>query len=862
MSQLDFRSIKLALLDWPLKELPNPDSNSSSLFRRLWQILEPARQVGVFDSLPDLMVLIRQLLLSESDGPLPESVTVPLEAGWPSSKEWEEFGLRITSRSATSIRLESKPWQPGWLFTTSAEDQADAFDAEHRAVLVRRTDTGVPMDPFLDEVTGYGEYMCPGQREAILSAFFMPEGDSLVVNLPTGSGKTLVAQAPLLVNGFESGLTLVVVPTNALALDLERRTRELISYRDKRSKFHELAWLGGKSEESRKSIKKRIRSGQQGILFASPEAVCGALLPSLYNAVSKGLISYFVIDEAHLVAQWGDAFRPAFQQIAGVRRGLLRESPRGGFRTLLLSATFSPQTIRTIESLFGPRENMQMVSAVHLRPEPRYISQQVNASEEKDLRIEELIRFVPRPFILYTTTRNDAVRWTRRLHSLGFRRLACISGETPNSERERLITKWGQDEIDGMVATSAFGVGMDKSDVRTVIHAALPETLDRFYQEVGRGGRDGRASLSITIFDEKDVRIAKRMSVPTLIGDDKGFDRWSMLFRDSEKSVEDSDVRVVDIRKTTAELQQETEYNRDWNMRTLIMLARSGMIRLESTKPSRIDQEEFESAEEFNSRFEKEQDDYFSRIAVRILDPNLMDRLHFEQCIGDERKRARESATEAFSGMLEALRGRREMSSVLGDLFHSNEVVVSPACRGCPSSGGLPHDAITVYQIPAGIGIARPVPHDFSAWNKRFEGIEPSFCVVFYPPTIPESQLLEALQVSVSVLGVKEIAIPPGLLRSNEKFSQLHQLAEDRVLVMRDSSEATTETMGLPLARATVLYPWNQQAFPDELMFLQRPLHLVFVPNTVPDAQHPLRLYRDTAMNAIEFNEFMRKVCQ
>lgn len=861
MSQLNFRSIKLALLDWPLKELPDPGSNSSSLFRRLWQILEPARQSGIFDSLPDLMVLIRQLLLSESDGLVPEPVTVPLDPGWPSPKEWEKFGLRITSRGATSLRLEPKPWQPEWLFKTSAEDQADAFDVEHRAILVRRTDAGVPMDPFIDEATGYGEYMCPGQREAILSAFFMPKGNSLVVNLPTGSGKTLVAQAPLLVNGFESGLTLVVVPTNALALDLERRTCELIGYRDKRWKSHELAWLGGLSEESRKSIKERIRSGQQGILFASPEAVCGALLHSLYNAASKGLISYFVIDEAHLVAQWGDAFRPAFQQIAGVRRGLLKESPREGFRTLLLSATFSPQTIRTLESLFGPKDKMQMVSAVHLRPEPRYISQQVSGREEKSLRVEELIRFVPRPFILYTTTREDSVQWTRRLHSLGFRRLACISGETPNSEREKLITEWGQDEIDGMVATSAFGVGMDKADVRTIIHAALPETLDRFYQEVGRGGRDGCASLSITIFDEKDVRIAKRMSVPTLIGDDKGFDRWSMLFRDSEKSAEDSDVRVVDIRKTTAKLQQETEYNRDWNMRTLIMLARSGLISLDSTKPTQIDQEEFESDEEFNSRLEKQQDDYFSRIAVRILDPNLMNRSHFEQCIGDERKRAVESATEAFSGMLEALRGRREMSSVLGELFHGNEVVVSPVCRGCPSSGGLPHDETPAYQIPAGIGISSPVAHDLRPWNKRFEGIEPSFCVVFYPETISESQLLEALQVSVSVLGIKEVAIPPGLLRSNLKFSQLHKLAEERVLVMRDSSEIGTESNGLPLARATVLFPWSEKAFPDELMFLQRPLHLVFVPATVPDSLHPLRLYRDTAMNAIEFNEFMRKVC-
>ena len=130
---------------------------------------------------------------------------------------------------------------------------------------------------------------------------------------------------------------------------------------------------------------------------------------------------------------------------------------------------------------------------------------------------------------------------------------------------------------------------MDKRDVRTVIHAALPETLDRFYQEVGRGGRDGCASLSITLFDKADIGTARRMTAPTLIGDDKGYERWNTLYRAAEPDPQDNEVRVVDLRKRPGGLTQESDYNRDWNMRTLILLARAGLIQLESTRPLHVE---------------------------------------------------------------------------------------------------------------------------------------------------------------------------------------------------------------------------------------------------------------------------------
>lgn len=862
MDKLDFTALRRTLLSWPLCELPHPEKSTPPLLGRLWEVIEPAREKEGFRSLPDLMVLIRQLLILEGEENRPQQLTVPRELGWPNRDQWKTYGFNIVRQTATSMDLEVEPWRPGWLGALPENVESDFFENEHKAVRARRDDSSVPMDPFLREVTGFDTYVSPGQKEAILSALFMPRGDSLVVNLPTGSGKTLVAQAPLLVNGFESGLTLVVVPTNALALDLERRTQDALRLSNKEWDPHDLAWLGNLSVEAQTAIKQRIRSGQQGILFASPEAVCGTLLYSLYSAAEKGLISYLVVDEAHLIAQWGDAFRPAFQQLAGVRRGLLKESGSGGFRTLLLSATFTPQIIKTLESLFGPREKMQMVSAVHLRPEPRYLSCEVAGEIEKNLRLEELIRFVPRPFILYTTTRKDAKKWFDRLQRMGFRRLACIHGGTDNSLREDSIGSWVRDEIDGIVATSAFGVGMDKADVRTVIHAALPETLDRFYQEVGRGGRDGRASLSITIFDRDDLRVARGMSVPTLIGDEKGFDRWRTLYHSAKISPDDPDMRIVDIRKTT--LRQQTEYDRDWNMRTLIMLARSGLIRLESAKPKKFERNEHESEEQFASRIDGEHEDYFSEIAIRILDPSLMDRSHFEQRVGAERNRTIESAKRSFEGMLHALEGRKEMSEVLVDLLASSEVLVSPVCRGCPKSAGLPHDGAVHYQIPAGVGIPVPTSYDFRAWKKRFEGLEPSFLVVFYSESASEKTLAEAIALAIAVLDVKEVALPGGCGEAyfSSEFHSLHKSAEDGILVTRDTEDLYLAGGDLPLARATVLFPWTGKPFPNDLLFLRRPLHIVFAPDTISDPDHPLRNFRDTTVNSIGLKEFMQRISE
>lgn len=720
------------------------------------------------------------------------------------------------------------------------------------------------MDPFLREATGYDAYVCPGQREALLSALCMPAGSTLIVNLPTGGGKSLVAQAPVLLDGPEAGLTLFVVPTNALALDLERRTRELLARRHPADARRLLAWTGDRDQTIRAEIKQRVRAGTQGILFASPEAVCGALLPALYQAAAHGGLRYLVVDEAHLIAQWGDDFRPTFQQLAGVRRGLLTACPPdAAFRTLLLSATFPGPVIETLETLFGPPEHLQMVAAVHLRPEPRYLCRRVGGFEEKRERLLDLLRHVPRPFILYTTTRDDARRWFAELRAAGYGRLACFHGETGGGERERIIEDWMAERLDGIVATSAFGVGMDKADVRTVIHAALPETLDRFYQEVGRGGRDGRASLSVTLFDETDQDIAHGMTSPTLIGDERGYARWSTMFLASDPQPDDPDLRLIDLTRVPGGLTRQSDYNHDWNMRTLILLARAGLVQLESLRPRLSGASSGEEDTPGLAGDDADWDGYFARIPVRILDGGLMDKARFEQRIGAQRQRSAAAAGHAFARMLDALTGRREMAAVLTDLYDNDApgrtVLVSRVCRGCPASGGAAHADDTDYQIPPGIGIERVEPWDGALWRSFFPGLAPGFAVVLCPVARgPDTEVLAALKTAVALFGTLEVAAPAAVWQREPALATLHRTASRRLLIRRDLEEAPPGPFTLPLPRATLLLPWDQRPLPDAVVSLLRPLHLVFAPENLVD-DHPLRRWRDTHTNHITLAEFLRR---
>ena len=480
----DFDRLHHALNGWPdvaAFEEPFHDRSCEQLRRAIFSVLSDPASAGPGD-LAGLVrhVLRRGSLMTSS----PYWLLVPITEPWPSQSQWKDSFVNVLGKDQTSFRVTAEnAWSANWL---ERSETHPPLTASFQEVLRRR---GWPASPHLplDTALEFGlqlpfeGYQGPGQRLAIRSAFFLKPGGTLVVNLPTGTGKSLVAWAPaLLAAGNE--LTVMITPTIALAIDQERQLRE--NYLAV-SLPQELAWHGGLSEPGRKAVLQRLRSGSQRILITSPESFVGSLSPALYETAAKGRLKYFVVDEAHLVAQWGNDFRPQFQAMSGMRRDLLKRSPpKSQFRTLLLSATLTQESFDVLETLFSEGD-FGSVNAVALRPEPEYWHSSSETKAERKQKVIELVRVVPRPFLLYVTTQRDAEDWHQTLRTLGMKRLGCVHGNTSNIDRERIIDEWRQREIDCVVATSAFGLGMDKSDVRAVIHACIPESIDRFYQEVG-----------------------------------------------------------------------------------------------------------------------------------------------------------------------------------------------------------------------------------------------------------------------------------------------------------------------------------------------------------------------------------------
>jgi ATP-dependent DNA helicase RecQ len=834
--------LQAVLLAWPNCKLP--DRVQDSLLERIRQVLASAMSRSNNRLLQgDLPPLLRHYLLRSSARVGEKAhLKVPALPNWPDRDRWAEHGVDAIHSRGDSFLISAFPWQPDWLGAGDDGMFADAFTDK----LVRQ-DTRCVADPFVQNATGFATYSSPGQREAVRAAFLMPEGDTLIVNLPTGSGKSLVGQAPALVQREDGQITVFVVPTVALALDQERAMQALFTKKDPARQPWRLAWYGGLSKEDRAGIRQRLRNGTQRILFTSPEALTTSLLGAVSDAAASGMLKYFVIDEAHLVTQWGDAFRPSFQTLAGLRSSLLRIAPRG-FRTLLLSATFTEETVDTLANLFGPPERVQMVSAVHLRPEPQYWFYKAESVQQKEMRVLDALRHAPRPFILYVTQREEVARWGQILVRNGLQRIASFDGGTPDKERLRIITEWASNRLDGIVATSAFGVGLDKNDVRTIIHATIPETLDRYYQEVGRGGRDGQASVSLLVFDDSDWELPKRLATPTIISNELGFSRWESMWK-SRRPTSDDNLWGVDIESVRDGLAGSSDENVKWNLRTLILMARAGLLALE-VEANRSDQDA-EPGEDASSILSA-----MANIRVRLRNHGHLDNNIWENAVVASRHRTLEAASRNLALMRELLPSSlrssqeigREVGETLGQLYRITSepwsVQVSRVCGGCPRDR-FQEDRQTGYAAPVVVPIPRIDLVLNTTWADTFPWINATFAYVFYDETQSPNKLrhdvLQFARWLVHSCGVQEIGTPLGpVLAQGSEWMELYQHARNRVLLHRSTKEFDVEPYS-PLARMTLLDP---DATVDQLydvQMLQRPFHVVLLPLAMAEPGNPTR---------------------
>lgn len=644
-------------------------------------------------SVADLAVMIRSGLIASDYASLVLAST-PLEHWDPSV--WVGHGL---VHDGTTLRPTA--WKPRWIdhYDATAPDDAPSRRAQ------RRFDDDIPADLFYQQTMRHTSAKTLGQRDALRAAAVAGPGDTVICVLPTGSGKTDVVLARALRNRPRQAI--IVVPTVSLAIDLERRVQALLA--DDRDRF---AYFGAANPSDKERIRTAIATGSQWLTIATPEAACTVLAGPLKEAALRGTLDLIVVDEAHIVAEWGDAFRPAFQAFAGFRQQLLDTAPEDRrATTVLLTGTLDTYGLSTLTRLFAGRHRL-LVFGQATRPEPAWWSVRCFDEADKRDKVVEALRYLPRPALVYTTLhmseRSTNTKTMRSwLASAGFTAMTEIAGNPTPSVRQAAVRGLRLDgapeeDLDIVVATSAFGLGIDIDDVRTVIHVCVPESIDRLYQEVGRSGRDGRATASLGLWTLRDMRVANDIARERLIGPDVAWQRWQSM-RQGQWS---GDQLTVDLRADHAGVTYpSSDANIYWNTQTLAAMDRAGMIRrrwpLPEHVPTEADDDEVEAF--FDARR--------SAAAVEILHSDIDDVATFRTRFAAGQRTARGAADAALTAATNLARGVNECTNrYLARCYrledgNGNQFPVSVACGGCPHcrrTGRLPARAPTHAALIAG----------------------------------------------------------------------------------------------------------------------------------------------------------------
>lgn len=324
---------------------------------------------------------------------------------------------------------------------------------------------------------GY-ETFRPGQVEVLEAAL---NGQDVLGVLPTGGGKSLCYQIPgLLTEGF----VLVISPLISLMQDQVQGLRD-----------HGVEATFINSTIPSYEVDQRwtdVEHGRYDLVYVAPER----LTSDLFQARADRLdVAFLAVDEAHCVSEWGHHFRPDYLEIPEAR-ALVGDPP-----TIAVTATATPPVRRDILDLLDVPEAVEVVRGFD-RPN---IVWSVFRTEKKWTKLQDVVEAVEGPGIVYTATRRGVERWAQRLHDAGYA-VAGYHGGVSSEEREARQAAWVDERYRIMVATNAFGMGIDKPNVRFVVHVDVPSSLEAYYQEAGRAGRDGRESHAVLLFREPDAR--------------------------------------------------------------------------------------------------------------------------------------------------------------------------------------------------------------------------------------------------------------------------------------------------------------------------------------------------------------------
>lgn len=335
-----------------------------------------------------------------------------------------------------------------------------------------------PLD-ILNQYWGYSSFRSL-QAEIIDAA--LEEQDVLAL-LPTGGGKSICFQVPALI---KEGLCLVISPLIALMKDQVTQLNQLgISAQ---------AIHSGVSSRQIDHLLDNAANSDLKFLYCSPERLKTELFQErIKKIIEKRGLSYLVVDEAHCISQWGYDFRPAYLEIQSFRE-LIGDVP-----VIALTATATPKVRKDIQ------EKLKLKGAFFLKSFARpNLSYAVRFEEHKDRKLLEILRKVDGAAIVYVSTRKRAKEVAYWLHqqqvSVDF-----YHGGLSHQERVHKQENWLHGRIRVMVSTNAFGMGINKANVRVVVHMDLPETIEAYYQEAGRAGRDERKAYAVAICNQRDI---------------------------------------------------------------------------------------------------------------------------------------------------------------------------------------------------------------------------------------------------------------------------------------------------------------------------------------------------------------------